>query len=365
MQYIVTKPLFVLFFLALTSTICSSHAQPRCPQVFGKSSLPFQISELENEFQDGQTLLAQKETRIRFEGTQGRDVYNPTAPFKIHFFGREIKVIAARTESRDSETDTEIWFFTKTGPLSYAPLMIQGSPFVFNGENLQDPFFSQIGDETFIGGVRVEEDPSRNDGALRYRTVFFRGTSLEGMKEFAQGPWGMKDIRFAQFVDQTGQQKLFLLTRPQGTALNGGRGKLAYTVLSSIDELNSESILSARLIDDQIVESQWIGGNEIHLLANGKIGLLAHVARFDEDGNRHYYPVALTLDPSTGETTRPKLLAMRQYLEGGVDISRSKRAGLADVLFSGGLEIVSKNEVYLWLGAGDAETHRVRIHSPF
>ena len=80
------------------------------------------------------------------------------------------------------------------------------------------------------------------------------------------------------------------------------------------------------------------------------VGVLGHIAAFDAAGLRHYYPVAFTFDPVTRQRSAMKLLAERTHLPAGV----SKRADLADVLFSGGMTDGS-----LYVGAGDAEVYRI------
>ncbi|HEY8145086.1 MAG TPA: DUF1861 family protein [Kofleriaceae bacterium] len=288
--------------------------------------------------------LALRGRRLRFTGVKGRDVYNPTRPFIIS--GR--RVLAARVESRASETDSRVVFFEETRS-GWRP--VEGAP----SPALQDPFVTAIGDEVLFGGVEIQEQPG---GRLRYRTVFHRGRSLGGLTRFAVGPWGMKDIRVAPMADG----RILVLTRPQGA--RGGRGKIGYTVVDSLDRLTPEAIERGRIIEGQFANGEWGGANEIVPLGGDRFGVLGHIARFDARGARHYYPVAFTIDAGSGQVSRMRTLVERRDLSGGL-AGASKRGDLRDVLFSGGLERHSDGTATLYVGAGDAEVHAVRIADPF
>lgn len=281
--------------------------------------------------------------KLRFSGIKGRDVYNPTAPFQTTFRGKAVEVLAGRVEARDSES-SQVVFFRKSGgrwrPLPGAPVLA-----------LQDPFTTFIDGELVMGGV--ETFPK--DGGLGYRTVFYRGGSLGELKRFAQGPDGMKDIRLAKLPDG----RLLVVTRPQGAV--GGRGKIATTVVAGLSDLNPAAIERAVPYDDLFAEGEWGGANELHSLQNGRVGVLGHVARFDEQGKRHYYPMAFTIDPETGARSPMKLLLERARLPEGA----SKRPDLEDVLFSGGLLRGRDGRASIFVGAGDAEAYRVEIVDPF
>lgn len=281
--------------------------------------------------------------RMVFTGIGGRDAYNPTAPFKTRFRGRAVEVMAARVEARDSEASEVVFFEKSRGrwrPLPGAPRL-----------RLQDPFVSRIGGELVLGGV--ETFPK--DGGLGYRTVFYRGASLSTLKRFAQGPDGMKDVRLAELPDG----RLLVVTRPQGEV--GGRGKIAMTVLDGLGSLEPGAIARAGVLEGLFRDDEWGGANELHLLSDGRIGVLGHVARFDERGGRHYYPMAFTLDPATGRRSPMKVLLERGRLPAGA----SKRPDLEDVLFSGGLIRGKHGKAALYVGAGDAEAYRVEIEDPF
>lgn len=282
--------------------------------------------------------------RLRFTGVAGRDVYNPTRPFLIG--GR--RVLAARVETRASETDSRVVFFEQ-GRAGWRP--VEDAPSLA----LQDPFVAAIGDQVVVGGVEIQET---GGGRIRYRTVFHRGRSLGSLQRFAAGPWGMKDIRIAPLADG----RVLVLTRPQGK--RGGRGKIAYTVVDSLDRLTPQALARGRVIEGQFLDSEWGGANEIVPLGGDRFGVLGHIARSDARGDRHYYPVAFTIDARRGQVSELRTLVERRDLAGGL-AGASKRRDLRDVLFSGGLDRHGDGTATLYVGAGDAEVHAVRIVDPF
>ncbi|MNW62547.1 hypothetical protein D3C74_406880 [compost metagenome] len=149
-----------------------------------------------------------------------------------------------------------------------------------------------------------------------------------------------------------------IFTRPQGK--KGGRGKIGFAKVGRLEDLSIEVVQEAPLLD-QFLDEEWGGCNEIHLLANGKLGVLGHIARFDEQGDRHYYPMAFCYDPVTGQYSDMQIIAERSdFLPGP-----SKRPDLADVVFSGGLVRKGGGKANLYAGISDAEAQKLEIDDPF
>jgi hypothetical protein len=281
--------------------------------------------------------------KISFTGIGDKDVYNITAPFEDA--GK--LVIAGRTESRDSEHSNVHFFVERNG--EWVPR--ENSPVL----ELQDPFFTKIAGELVLGGVQIFPHPMK-EGALGWRTVFYKGSSVNNLKEFAKGPDGMKDLRLVELKDGN----IGVLTRPQGE--KGGRGKIGWTRISSLEDLTIGVINDAPLLEGQFIDEQWGGANEPHLLANGLVGILGHIASFDQEGNRHYYPMAFVLDPKTAEVSDIQLIAARSYFLPGP----AKRPDLEDVVFSGGLvRNPSDGKAVLYAGVSDAEAQKILIDDPF
>jgi Protein of unknown function (DUF1861) len=280
--------------------------------------------------------------KITFTGVGERDVYNITAPFEDE---GEL-VIAGRVESRDSE-HSEVYFFVNRDGV-WTPR--EGAPVY----KLQDPFVTQIAGELILGGVEIFPHTT-NEGALGWRTVFYKGSSINELEVFFKGPDGMKDLRLAELKDGS----VAVLTRPQGE--KGGRGKIGYTRISTLHDLTLEVIEDAPLLEGQFAEGEWGGANELHILNNGLIGVLGHIASFDEEGDRHYYPMVFSLNPETGEHTEIQLIAVRDDFLAGA----SKRPDLVDVVFSGGLVRKEGGTAEFYAGISDAEAHRITITDPF
>jgi Protein of unknown function (DUF1861) len=280
--------------------------------------------------------------KLTFTGVGERDVYNITAPFEDE---GEL-VIAGRVEARDTE-HSEVYFFVNRDGV-WTPR--EGAP-IFE---LQDPFVTRIAGDLVLGGVEIFPHPV-NEGALGWRTVFYKGSSIEMLKQFFKGPDGMKDLRLTELKDGS----VAVLTRPQGE--KGGRGKIGFARIRSLENLTLDVIEEAPLLEGQFAEGEWGGANELHILSKGLIGVLGHIASFDEEGNRHYYPMVFALNPETGEHTEIQLIAIRDDFLAGV----SKRPDLVDVVFSGGLVRKEDGTADFYAGISDAEAHKITIKDPF
>ncbi|SEN62137.1 Protein of unknown function [Sphingomonas gellani] len=283
--------------------------------------------------------------RLRFEGVDGQDVYNITAPFRSA--GRT--VIAGRVEPRDSEHSTAVFFEERNGvwyPIEGAPRFA-----------LQDPFVTRIGGELVFGGVRVSENPDGGEDRLIWHTVFFRGRDIFDLAEFFAGPLGMKDIRLCELADC----RVAVFTRPRGA--KGGRGTIGYTEVADLGALTVEAIEDAPMLEGMFHPLDWGGVNEAHLLESGEIGLIAHAAWFRGDilyGYRHYVATAFVFDPATHGWRDHRIIAARGQCAPGA----AKRPDLADVVFSSGIECVGP-VTRLYAGTSDAEAQWVEIPFPF
>lgn len=280
--------------------------------------------------------------RLRFTNVGLKDVYNITAPFKDDGKG----TIAGRVESRDSE-ESEVHFFTqKNGEWKQR----SDTP-VFK---LQDPFVTKIAGELLFGGVETFPHPTKKH-SLGWRTILMKGSTIANLKQFAKGPDGMKDLRIVELLDGT----VGMFTRPQGA--KGGRGKIGFKRLSSLDKITVEEIDSTPLLENQFADDEWGGVNEAHALSNGKVGVLGHIARFDNQKNRHYYPMVFMIDPETGYYSDIKIIAARANFQEGP----SKRLDLQDVVFSGGIIRKPDKTADLYAGISDAEAQKITIPDPF
>jgi len=274
-------------------------------------------------------------------------IYNPTKP--IYRQGQ--RFLIGRVEPEENEQSRLMFFEEFEGVWR----LVDEAPVL----GLQDPFHVEnVQGWHIIGGVQTVY---RQDASLGYRTVFYRyESSIQELIEnqtitppFAVGPENMKDIRLIQLP--TGQIGLF--TRPQGG--EAGLGKIAYIEIKRLEDLES-SIPKANIIKNQFHDDEWGGVNELHLLKNGKIGVLGHIAHFD-DSVRHYYAMAFVFDPRTKRATHMEILTTADDFPS----IKPKRSQLGKVIFSGGLVRNEDGSADLYVGIGDIASGRIRIHDPF
>ncbi len=282
--------------------------------------------------------------KLKFIGVEGYDVYNITAPFRI---GNET-FIAGRVEKRDSWAESITLFFKQNNDVWEVERNLPAL-------NLEDPFVSFIDGEIILGGVEVYSKPPVTK-ETRFRTVFYRGKDLASLQRFAQGPDLMKDIRLLEL----NKNKIAVFTRPQGGKYE--RGKIGYIEISSLKDLNHEDLLlGAEIIENQFFTDEWGGANELHLLADGKIGVLGHIAYMDENQYKHYFAMAFIYDTKTHCATPLEIIASRRNFPPG----ESKREDLVDVIFPGGIVRDQNGEAMLFAGLSDAEAGMVKIKDPF
>lgn len=279
--------------------------------------------------------------KLNFEGISGYDVYNPSIPFKVS----NKTIMIGRVEKRESE-HSEVVFFTEISKNYYK--VIEN----MKRYGLQDPFIAYINNKWILGGTEIFSHPD-NPNNLWWRTAFYYGDNIDDLTLLTYGPNGMKDIRLIELPDS----RIGVFTRPQGDI--GGRGKIGFTVIDSLNDLNPANIEAATILN-QFNHEEWGGVNQAILLENGMIGVIGHIARFSKDGKRHYYSMAFTLNPVNLNYSAMKIIAIRDdFLDG-----EAKRDDLKDVIFSAGIE--NDNGKYLlYVGVSDVECQVIEIENPF
>ena len=193
------------------------------------------------------------------------------------------------------------------------------------------------------------------DGTRGWQMDFYIENAEEGMDFLFSGPPNMKDIRLLEWDDG----RVLVLTRPQG--FKGGRGRIGYYLADSLESISAAEIYSAPLLDGLCAEEEWVGANEAHRLTDGRVGILGHVAKFRDSGERVYQAMVFCLDVASGAVSPPRVIARRADFPDGP----AKRADLTDVLFSGGLVRLDQGEALLYVGLSDAESGCMRIADPF
>ena len=105
----------------------------------------------------------------------------------------------------------------------------------------------------------------------------------------------------------------------------------------------------------------WLGANEIHVLKNGLLGVLSHVAMFEENEDRHYYSSVFVFDTESKTYSTIKIIAEREMFEDGP----YKCSYLKNVIFSGGITRKENGKAVLYVGTGDTEAQKIEIDDPF
>jgi hypothetical protein len=308
---------------------------------------PARCTELLRRFEEKEALPIGE--KLQFSGVGENDVYNISAPFKIG----NTTVIAGRVEARESWASSHIGFFEHKEGLLWVPA--GGTP--IPPLQLEDGFATQVGDETIFGGVKAYPNPTEADpGEIDFETAFYRGPNLPSLQKFATGPKGMKDFRLDDQLD--------VFTRPQGGI--GGKGKIGYVKLRRIEDLNDKQIiLGARIIENQCAPEEWVGTNELHLLKNGVIGVIGHIAYQDTEGRKHYYAMSFEYDPKTHLATPIEIMATRKNFPAGPAKTRKLKDELTDVIFPGGLIPHGDGTGTLYAGLSDAEAGYALVRDPF
>ncbi len=316
-----------------------------CIDEFRREIPPISSRQLLSDFR-AQEPAPHRGELIHFDGVGARDVYNITAPFSID--GETL--IAGRVEARNTES-AETMFFAVGADGVWRPR--PGAP---TFPRLQDPCITFIGGEFVIGGVEFPVALLGRD-APGWRMNFYRGTNLETLRPFLQGPDHMKDIRLVELADG----RIGVCSRPQGE--RGGRGQIGFATVDNLDQLTAAAIDAAPLLEGQFLSEEWGGANELHLLTDGRIGVLGHIAWMQGSGSgeeKHYYPMVFTLDIETRECSPLKVIATRDDFP----TAAPKRPGLLDIIFSGGL-LRDGDDTWLYAGLSDCAAGRVYIANPF
>lgn len=282
---------------------------------------------------------------LTFCGVDGYDVYNISTPF--HCDGQTY--IAGRVEKRDTEFSC-VRIFQQTADNTFTAILPE-----MTFRNLQDPFVTIINGEIVLGGVQIVSHPLDENRIISWQTLFFRGKTPAELTLCAVGPSCMKDIRLCGLSDG----RVTVFSRPQGR--KGGKGKIGFTIIDSLNDLCADTILDAVIDPSFFCEDEWGGCNEVHLLKNGLLGVMGHIAFRTEEG-LHYNAMCFVLDPSTGEHTAPRILATR------ADVTASpacKRPDLVDVLFTAGIVRHGNGTATLYTGVSDCEAWCAEIDDPF
>ena len=276
---------------------------------------------------------------IYFCDVDGKDIYNISCP--LMWQGKEY--ILGRIESRNSEI-SQVGIFELTGELEYHKL-ISTIPL------LQDPFYSFIDNQLFIGGTEIYLN--QNDKIISWATSFYVTSDLKKITRVLVAPNKMKDVRI--FNDK----EIHVFTRPQGGLAKLGR--IGHLTINNLSEFSQDLLTNAELLNNQFDEYSWGGVNQVLKLKNGLLGILGHIACMSKGNVRHYFGMTFTYNPKTKEHLNMKIICERSDFVKG----EAKRPDLHDVVFPGGIVRKDDEKAILYAGLSDVSSAILKIDDPF
>lgn len=295
------------------------------------------------------TLPAPRECALlRFTGVDGYDVYNCSIPFS--FQGR--RHIFGRVERRDLWVASRIALFVETGRDCYERVQ------EFDMLQLEDPFIAIVDGEFVLGGTH----PQKVGGKIStFFTYFYRGPDPLHLEYFTTGPALMKDIRLAAL----GPRRIGVFSRPRGENIRakyGSESVIGYTEIASLDELTPDAVQGAQFIPGLFGKDEWGGCNQCYPLADGRIGVAAHLSRPGPPASNGikrqiYCNASFVFDPATHTATAPRIVATRRMHAP----APCKVPHLDDCAFTSGFVFRPDGLVDLYSGLGDAAEGRITL----
>ena len=284
-----------------------------------------------------------------FEGVCGRDVYNCSIPFEEN--GKTY--ILGRVERRSEWTNSIVLLFEKQADGKWHKVE------AFEALPLEDPFFVRINGEIVVGGTHAVKER----GKLKtYYTYFYRGHDIFDLHYFTTGPDYMKDIRLVQLP--AGQVGVF--SRPRSEEIMrqyGCESQVGFTVLNSLDELDSHTVDAAKYIGGLFEKGEWGGVNQALYLGNGLIGGIGHQCykdMSDSDEKMVYLNTAYVFDIRNKSLLQKKVIGVRA----DYPLTANKAPALADCAFTSGI-VYADGRAELYSGLGDTSEGKIVIEDPF
>ena len=276
---------------------------------------------------------------VQLSGLDGMDGYNPSRTIADN--GDLFTYV--RVEHRDDEFSSWSAPFVQTNVVNWH--MLPEMPML----KLQDPAVAVIHGTLVVSGVRLV---AKTGTCVHFRTVFWRGSSVRTLEEFAHSPLQWKDTRLVEL--ENGCVGVF--TRPLGGS--AGRGKIAYAEVDDLDSLRPEVIAGAKLLDVQPIDEQWWGPNDIYPLGDGRLGILGHVAKYT-GRNCHYFAFVAVFDRNRRRIVDgPHVICDRSCFPA----YPAKRRDLQDVIFPAS---INRPEGLLFAGLSDSGVGVVSVGDPF
>ncbi|MBI2285684.1 DUF1861 family protein [Candidatus Saccharibacteria bacterium] len=238
------------------------------------------------------------------------DVYNSSAPIKVD--GGEPMVII-REEDGDQFSSQNHFFRYNSGAKFRREPNISNLSELSLGWICQDPATAYVQSNWVITQVEVDPASLNNPSQdVRLHSAIYAGKKLDSLSLISRSPDNMKGVRLVELKDS----RVGVFTRPQHRfdPARGGLGKIGFTVFESLSQISSDALAAAPLIPDLFSEddTEWRGVNDVSLLPNGELAVLAHQARFEKShipDSRGYYPLFFTFNPESYQVDHQQILA--------------------------------------------------------
>lgn len=288
---------------------------------------------------------------LKFDGVNGRDVYNCSVPFD--FEGK--RYIFGRVEKREEWANSVTLLFCRDEKSG-----VWKKVDAFDALPLEDPFVSVIRGEYIVGGTHVIYEAGR---LADYSTYFYKGKSPFSLRLFSVGPSNMKDIRLFEIPDG----RVGVFSRPRGEHVReqfGSESIVGLTVLDSLEQLTPERIENARYIHGMFGKDEWGGVNQAFYLKDNLVGAIGHQCYSDpRDGVDYqvYVNMAYVIDMSTFEVVHKEVIGTSNCYPD----TPAKLKALADCAFTSGIEMSEDGKARLYSGLRDCCEGMTVINDPF
>lgn len=238
------------------------------------------------------------------------DVYNSSAPIRVDD-GKPVVIV--REEEGDQFSSQNRFFRYDSGAKFRREPNFSNLSELSLGWICQDPATAYVQGNWVI--TQVEVDPKRlnaNAGDTCYRSAIYAGKELDSLSLISRSPDMMKGVRLVELKDG----RVGVFTRPQQPLdpARGGLGKIGFTAVGALEQINIGVLAGAPLIPDLYYEQdeEWRGVNDVSLLPNGELAVLAHQARFEKNHakwSKGYYPLFFTFNPESYRVDHQQILA--------------------------------------------------------
>ena len=301
-----------------------------------------------NEFEQNKKIY--ESALLSFKDTDGFDVYNTSIPFEqgggMYIFGR--------VERRSEWARSWVRLFERTGEDTYT--LVPDSMIY----QLEDPYITEVDGQFVLGGTHVRLKQGQID---TYYGYFYKGTDIHDLFYFTTGPDYMKDIRLVQMSGN----KIGVFSRPRSEEIRakyGSESIIGFTTINSLDELRSDVIECAPVIEGLFAKDEWGGCNQCYYLDSGYIGVIGHKCYKEmRDGIELlvYVNIAFVVDPDAQKCLNTKIIATRSCFPD----YPAKKSDLTDCVFASGIVMRSDGKADLYSGLGDTAEGRAVIDYPF